>query len=475
MITLAAVDLGNESGRVMRVNYDGKHLSSTEIHRFGTLPVTVHGTLYWDVLRIWQDVQDGLARLPDASGIAVDSFGVDFGLLDARGDLIGNPVHMRDKRTEGMMRWVIERIPREMLFERTGVGFYVINTVYQLAALHCHTPWVLETAQTLLTFPNLINYWMTGEKCSEFTHSTTTQCYNPTTGDWDWETLGTLEIPKHLFPRIVQPGTRIGMYNNVPVYAVASHDTGSAVAAVPFGTKNAAYISSGTWSLMGVELSKPMLSMDAMHANLTNEGGAFGTFRLLKMVMGLWIVQQCRATWSAQGVVSDYETILQHAEILPPLVSLIDPDDASFFAPGDMPARVRAYCERTGQEVPSSVGAILRCVMESLALKYRYTVEQLEAVTGQPIECVHIVGGGVRNALLCQMTADATGRQVLAGPVEATSFGNGLVQLIAMGELRDMAEARQLVRVSAPPRVYDPVDTAAWDEAYGRFKTLVEN
>lgn len=476
MTTLIAVDLGNESGRVMRVTFDGRRISSSEVCRFANQPVSASGTLYWDALRLWHEIQAGLtgALREPADGIGVDSFGVDFGLLDARGHLISNPVHMRDRRTEGVMEQVLQIIPRETLFERSGgIGFYVINTLYQLVAVKRDAPWQLEAARTLLTMPNLMNYWLTGEKLSEFTHSTTTQCYNPLAGDWDHITLDTLGIPSAIFPAVVQPGERIGAYQGVPVYAVASHDTGSAVVAVPAETPHYAYISSGTWSLFGVETRQPLLNRAALDANLTSEGGAFGTFRPLKLVMGLWILQQCRAAWAAQGLDIDYRRLLAEAEAAAPFAALIDPDDSGFFPPGAMPERVRAFCGRTGQPLPETPGQITRCVLESLALKYRLVLEQLITAAEQPVAALHIVGGGARNPLLCQMTADATQRPVLAGPEEATALGNGLVQLIARGELRDLAEARRVLRDSLPPTRYAPGDTAAWEAAYTRFRQLI--
>ncbi len=476
MTNLIAIDLGNESGRVMQVSFDGQHIVAAEVYRFPNHPVTVNGALTWDVLRLWHEVQQGLTqamRLP-LDGIAVDSFGVDFGLLDGRGHLVANPVHMRDSRTEGMLDWVLERIPRQTLFERTGgIGFYIINTLYQLVAIQQQSPWQLDAARTLLTMPNLMNFWLTGERLSEFTHTTTTQCYNPLAGDWDWLTLETLGLPQAIFPPVVHPGREIGRYQQIPVYAVATHDTGSAVVAVPAETPHYAYISSGTWSLMGIETRQPLTSPAALAANLTSEGGAFGTFRPLKMVMGLWLVQQCRALWAGQGINIDYDSLLRQAADSAPFAAFIDPDDASFFSPGDMPARIRAFCQRSGQLSPDGVGAVLRCIFESLALKYRMVLEQIIAVSGQPVEVIHIVGGGSQNPLLCQMTANATGHPVLAGPVEATALGNGLVQLIARGELRDLAQARDVVRASFPPNRYKPQSTSAWDEAYGRFCQFV--
>ncbi len=476
MVTdVIAIDLGNESGRVMNIHFDGEQLDVSEVYRFPNNPVTVAGTLTWDVLRLWHEIQIGLelALKQPVSGIAVDSFGVDFGLLDGRGHLITNPIHMRDSRTDGMMEWVHGRISREILFERTGIGFYSINTLYQLNAIQQTAPWQLEAARTLLTMPNLFNYWLTGEKLSEFTHSTTTQCFDWRAGDWDRETLQALDIPTHMLPPIVYPGAKVGSYRDVSVFAVASHDTGSAVAAIPTETVNYVYISSGTWSLVGLETRRPLTNADALRANITSEGGAFGTYRPLKLVMGLWLMQQCRATWQAAGIDISYENLLSEASHAPAFVSFIDPDDPVFLPPGDMPARVRDFCQRSRQPVPVTIGAIMRCVMESLALKYRYVIEQLITASDHPVEVIHVVGGGSQNPLLCQMTADAVGRPVLAGPVEAAALGNGLVQLIALGEVRDLAEGRSIVRVNHRPTRYEPQDRLGWDAAYQRFQTLI--
>jgi rhamnulokinase len=476
MRSLAALDLGNESGRVMRVQFDDGRLQVEEVYRFANYPVTIRGTLYWDVLRLWHELEHGLVQMltEPLDGIAVDSFGADFGLLDARGQLLGNPVHMRDGRTTGIMEWVLERIPRETLFQRSGgIGFYTINTLYQLVAILRQQPWQLEQATTLLTMPNLMNYWLTGEKLSEFTHSTTTQCYDPLAGSWDYPTLETLGIPTAMFPQVVQPGARIGRYESVPVFTVASHDTGSAVVAVPAETPHYAYISSGTWSLVGIETTQPLLSAAALAANLTSEGGAFGTFRPLKLVMGMWLIQQCRAVWHGQGMDTDYAALFAAAAAAEPFAAWINPDDPRFFPPGDMPARIRTFCQETGQSMPQSPGAMVRCILESLAFTYRMVIEQLVAVSGQPVEVVHIVGGGAQNPLLCQMTANATGRLVVAGPVEATALGNGLVQLIALGELRDLTEARAVVRRSFTPQPYQPQHTSEWNMAYARFSTLL--
>ncbi|MFN7210862.1 MAG: rhamnulokinase [Aggregatilineales bacterium] len=477
MTDVIAIDLGNESGRIFSVRFDGAHVQGTERYRFANVPVSVRGTLYWDILRLWHEIERGLAaaQLETAAAIGVDSFGVDFALLDRRGALLGNPVHMRDRRTEGMIELVTALVPRSELYQRTGIGFYPINTLYQLMAVQQDSPELLEIAHSLLTMPNLIAYWLTGERISEFTHSTTTQCYNPTLGAWDEELLARLGIPTHLLPTVVQPASWLGTYQEVPVFTVASHDTASAVVAVPTETPHFAYLSSGTWSLLGIETRAPILTEAAMAANITNEGGAFGTFRPLKMVMGMWLVQQCRARWQEQGQDVAYETLLSEAQSAQPFAALIDPDDPSFFAPTDMPARIADFCRATDQPAPESQGAILRCIFESLALKYRYALEQIVAATGAQVEALHIVGGGSQNALLCQMTADATGKTVYAGPVEATALGNGLVQLIGLGELADLAQARQVVRASYPPLVYTPAYLQDWEGAYARFRRLIAN
>lgn len=473
--TVLAVDLGAESGRVMAVAYDGATVELEELHRFPNKPVTVRGTLYWDMLRLWGDVQAGLEEgkgLQPAS-IGVDTWGVDFALLDGRGDLLGNPVHYRDARTEGMMDAVFRRVPRTDVFAQTGIQFMPINTLYQMMSLVEGGSPQLALAKTFLTIPDLLNYWLTGARVCEFTNATTTQMFNPHTGDWAAGLLERLRLPTDIFPEIVPPGTRLGEHDGVPVIAPACHDTGSAVAAVPATTDAYAYISSGTWSLVGLEVDEPVMSDAALEANVTNEGGVNGTYRLLKNVMGLWILQQCRKTWATAGEAYDYGHLVDLAKEAPPLRAFVRVDDDVFLRPGDHPAQIRAFCAESGQPVPDAAGPIVRTVLESLALAYRQTLEQVESVAGRRAEVIHIVGGGSQNELLNQMTADATGRPVLAGPVEATVLGNALVQLIALGELADIAEARRLVAATADLHRYDPQDPAAWDAAYERYQKLV--
>lgn len=473
--TVLAVDLGAESGRVMAVHVGGAALRLEELHRFPNTTAEVRGTLHWDFLRLWRDIQEGVARgqaLRPAS-LGVDTWGVDFALLDAQGELLGNPVHYRDRRTEGMMEWVFARASRAEVFAQTGIQFMPINTLYQLASLAARESPQLAAARTLLTAPDLLNYWLTGTAVCEFTNATTTQLYNPRVGGWASDLIGAMGLPAAIFPTLVQPGTRLGSYAGIPVIAPACHDTGSAVAAVPTSTSNYAYISSGTWSLVGLEVPAPIINDAALAANVTNEGGVNGTYRLLKNVMGLWIIQQCRAAWGAQGHNYSYADLVQLATAAPPLRHCFDPNDGRFLPPGDYPALIAAWCAERGQPAPEDHGAIARSVFESLALAYRHVLETLDALAGHTTEVIHVVGGGSQNALLCQMTADATGLPVVAGPTEATVIGNALVQLIALGELGSIAEARALVARSAELQRYEPRNRAGWDEAFARYKSLL--
>jgi rhamnulokinase len=471
-----AVDLGAESGRVIKVRFDGKRFNLEEIHRFPNIPVKVMGTLHWDALRLWYEIKTGIEQASNgASSVGLDTWGVDFALLDRDGRLLANPVHYRDSRTEGMMEWVFERVPRRTVFERTGIQFMTLNTLYQLASLACERSPVLEGAATFLMIPDLFNYWLSGMRCCEFTDATTTQFYNPRTGDWDWETLKALGLPETIFPRIVQPGTRLGEFHGIPVIAPACHDTGSAVVAVPTTTADYAYCSSGTWSLFGLEVDEAVINDAAYEGNVTNEGGANGTFRLLKNVAGMWLAQQCRATWRDQGTDFSYEQLTAEAKSAQPFRSLVDPDDPIFLPPGDMPARIRDFCRRTGQPEPENVGQVMRTVYESLALKYRVTLETLTGITGRVVERLHVIGGGSQNTLLNQMTADALGRPVIAGPAEATALGNAVIQLIALGELSSVAEARQILSTTVGTEHFEPQQPALWEDAYGRYRELLNS
>ncbi|MEN3002114.1 MAG: rhamnulokinase family protein [Armatimonadota bacterium] len=484
MPTLLAVDLGAESGRAVLGRLQGQTLHVQEVHRFPNKPVRVRGTLYWNILALYEEVLTALQRAAQAAeepieSVGIDTWGVDFALLDRHGQLLGNPVHYRDSRTEGMMDAVFQRIPKEVIYQRTGIQFMPINTLYQLYALVVRQDPQLEQARTFLTMPDLLHYWLTGEAVCEFTNATTTQCYDPRADGWAIDLLAQLGIPTHLFPEVRTPGTILGDLagevaqatglSGVKVVLPAAHDTGSAVAAVPFADPHAAYISSGTWSLVGVETREPVITGVGLQYNLTNEGGVGKRFRLLKNVMGLWLLQECRRTWASQGNEWSYEALVAMAEEAPRFRSLIDPDDGRFLPPGDMPARIQAFCQETDQPVPQSPGEIVRCILESLALRYRQVIERLEQVTGWHIPVVHIVGGGVRNRWLCQATADATGRSVLAGPIEATAIGNLLVQAMGLGYLSGLDEVRMLVQSACSPTLYEPQDTDAWQEAYEKF------
>jgi rhamnulokinase len=486
-LTVAAIDLGAESGRVMQAGFDGETLRLDEAHRFPNQPVRVHAggreNLHWDVLRLFHEIKHGLGKAGHAAQLAslgIDTWGVDFALLDARDRLLANPFHYRDARTEGMLDEIFKCVPRESVFERTGIQFLQLNTLVQMMAMSLERDDALESAQTFLTIPDLFNFWLSGRKVCEFSNATTTQMYDTRAGAWARGMLATLGIPTHFFPDVVPPGTVLGdllapvaselNMPRIPIIAPACHDTGSAVAGIPMATKHAAYISSGTWSLVGAEAAAPVINAQALAGNFTNEGGVNATVRLLKNVMGLWLLQESRRTWIAEGRDYSYAELAQMASEARPFVSVIEPDDASFLAPGNMPARIRAWCAAHGQPEPDSVAAITRCIFDSLALKYRLVIERVEAMLGYSLDTVHVVGGGSQNALLCQLTADVTGRPVIAGPVEATAIGNALVQLMALGAIKSLEEGRAIVAKSFAVKPYAPQALAGADEAYARFQ-----
>jgi len=474
MTNVLAVDLGAESGRVMSLQLGDNRLRLDEVHRFQNVPVKVRDTLHWDILRLWHDIQVGIDNgAVNATSVGVDTWAVDFGLLDASGDLLSNPVHYRDQRTAGMTEWVNERVDQQTIFKRTGIQYMSVNTLFQLASIAAKNPALFEQVSCFLTIPDLINYWMTGSCFSEFTNATTTQCFNISQRDWDKQTLETLGVPTRIFPDVLEPGTLVGDYNGLKVIAPACHDTASAVAALPTTHKEVAFLSSGTWSLLGIEVKEPILTDEAYTVNVTNEGGVFGTIRLLKNVMGLWLAQQSRLSWERQGKLYAYEELTQLAIASEPFVSWVDPDDTAFLRPANMPEQIRSYCKRTGQAVPESVGQIMRTIYESLALKYRIVLDQLTSLTQKPVHALHIVGGGSQNDLLNQMTANATGIPVIAGPVEATALGNGIMQLIALGELNDLSGARALIENSFALKTFEPQDEDRWDEMVHQFNNRI--
>lgn len=488
-----AVDLGASGGRVFAGRFDGTRLTLDELHRFEHGGIFAGGTLFWDLLGLWREINVGLriaaARYGRAiRSVGVDTWGVDFALLGRGDTLLGNPVCYRDRRTTGVMERTFDRVPRAEIFRATGLQFMGINTLYQLLALQeQRSPW-LDAAESFLMMPDLFHWLLSGAKAVEATNASTTQMFDPVRRTWAVELLERLGLPTHIFGPVIAPGTRLGRLRadvaeatglvDVDVVAPGTHDTASAVVAVPAAGGPAAmrpdwcYISSGTWSLMGVETAEPVLTDKCLGWNFTNEGGVGGTVRLLKNITGLWLVQECRRVWSAAGDQQTWETLAAAAAQARPLQSLIDPDAAEFQVPGDMPAAIRAFCRSTGQPEPVDHGAVIRCCLESLALRYRYVHGALEDLTGGPINTIHIVGGGTQNKFLSQAAADASGRRVVAGPVEATVLGNVIVQAITAGTIGSIAEGRDVVRRSFPVDEFQPRNTADWDAALTRFEAL---
>ncbi|WP_043844377.1 rhamnulokinase [Amycolatopsis taiwanensis] len=450
MTTFAAVDLGASSGRVMVGELSAglsRGVALTEVHRFDNRPVRTDGTLCWDILALYQGVLDGLRKAGPVDAIGIDTWGVDYGLLGADGALLSNPVHYRDARTEPVIDEVFAKIPPEKLYAETGIQFLPINTVFQLAA-----DTRARRAERLLMMPDLISYWLTGVAGTELTNASTTALLDPRTGRWSAEVARRVGIDLDLFPPLRKPGEEAGTHAGVPVYAVGSHDTASAVVGVPATTENFAYISSGTWSLVGLELPEPVLSEASREANFTNEVGVDGTIRFLRNVMGLWLLQECQRAWE----IPDTRRLLDEAAALPRR-AIIDAGDPRFLPPGDMPARIAAACAETGQPVPGTPGEFTRCVLDSLADAYRRTIDDAARLSGRRVDEIHVVGGGARNELLCRLTADACGLPVIAGPVEATALGNVLVQARAhgalsggLGSLRDLLAHTQRLTVYRP-------------------------
>jgi len=482
-----AFDLGAESGRAILGWLEGKRLRLQDVHRFPTSSVRLGDHLFWDVLRLWSEVKHGLGLAASLAGdslrsLGIDTWGVDFGLLAADDTLIGNPYHYRDQRTAGMLERAFALLPKAEIYAQTGIQLMQINSLYQLLAMAQAGHPALSIARTFLNMPDLFDFFLTGRRASEFTIATTTQCYNPREGTWAWDVLEALGIPTHLFGEIVQPGTILGSLrpsladelglSRLAVVASAGHDTASAVAAAPADASDSVYLSSGTWSLMGVELDKPLISPESLAANMTNEGGVAGKTRFLKNIAGLWLVQECRRKWAQAGKIDDYDELVRMAAASPAFVSFVDPGDPRFLSPEDMPAAIQSYCRETGQSLPSGKGALVRCALESLALEYRRVLATIEGLTAKTYPVIHIIGGGSQNRLLNQLTADAAGRTVVAGPVEATAIGNLLVQAIGMGEIGSLAEARAIVRDSFQVETYEPKDVAAWDEACERYEKL---
>lgn len=479
-----AIDLGAESGRVMLGRLQGGILTLDEVCRFPNLPIRQQGSLRWDIDRLWTEIRRGLDRASTSpiESVGVDTWGCDYALLDADGQLLEHPYHYRDRRTDGVMEAVWQRVCRERIYSITGIQFLVFNTLYQLYAACQSTPEVIAAARSFGTIPDLLNYWLTGELRAEFTMATTTQFVNAKTRTWATGLLDDLDIPTRLLPPLVEPGAVLGTIKRdvcaalagTPVVAPASHDTGSAVASVLGGEKTA-FISSGTWSLLGTELPAPVITPKAREFNFTNEGGVCGTTRLLRNIGGLWLLQACRRSWADAGQDFGYDTLLAAAGNEPhAFQSLFDPDYRGFFQPPDMVTAISEYCRQTDQRVPDGPPAFARGILESLALKYRLVLESLEDVTGRRFEDIRIVGGGSRNRLLNQFTADATGRTVIAGPVEATALGNIAMQMLATGAVSSLVDARRIIANSFPTERFEPGNVERWNAHYSRFQEFIE-
>ena len=485
-----AVDLGASGGRVLAGIFDGSSFELYEVHRFSNGPFGLGSHLYWNVLELWRNIQDGLRKAAAQFGesiqsVGVDTWGVDFALLGKNDELLGNPYNYRDPQNQGMIEKASEVVSRVDIFAETGLQFMDFNSLFQLYAMKLADSSLLDSAQSFLMMPDLFHFLLTGEKANEFTDASTTQFLNPATRDWSRSLLDRLGIPNHFLQSIAEPGTRLGKVvnpiaestglKNVEVILPGTHDTASAVMAVPAegepsNQPNWAYISSGTWSLMGAEVAAPVVTDRCREFNFTNEGGVGGTIRLLKNITGLWLVQECRRIWLESGKEYSWSQLADMAKAASPLQSTIDPDDPSFTAPSNMPDAIRQFCRNTNQPVPESEGEVIRCALESLALKCRKVLEMLESLTGSAFETIHIVGGGTQNQLLCQMTADACNRRVVAGPVEATAIGNAMMQAIADGAIASVQEARQVIRSSFDVVQYEPSASDAWETAFQRLK-----
>ena len=486
-----AIDLGAESGRVIAGRFDGQKLELEPLHRFPNRPARVESTLYWDVLGLWNSISDGLSQastLGEIAGIGADTWGVDFALLDERGAMLSNPVHYRDTRNDGWIERAAQVVPKAEIYNRTGLQFLPFNTLYQLLALKEGNPGELERARTLLFMPDLLHFWLCGERKSEYSIASTSQLLDANSRWWDEGLLRRFDLPSNILAPLVSPGsqlgtlrpdvaTRLGLSSQTPVIAPGGHDTASAVAAVPFegSASDAAYLSSGTWSLMGLELPQPLINEQTFELGFTNEGGAFGTIRFLKNIAGLWLVQECRRDWQKRGREFSYAQLTQMASGAGDDGPFVEPDEARFASPDEMPQKIADFCRETKQRAPQTEGEFVRCCLDSLALKYRWTFEKLELLRGQPLEALYVVGGGVQNELLSQLAADCIGKPLVAGPVEATAAGNILLQAVARGEISSSTQLRQVVRNSFESKRFEPRagEKARWDEKFVRFEKLM--
>ena len=487
---ILAFDLGAESGRLVAGYIENDTLKIEEIYRFPDKYVYVSNHLFWDILSIFSSMKQGLLKFKSLykktiASMGIDTWGVDFGFINKYGNLIENPYHYRDRRTDGIMDEVFEIIPKREIFFKTGIQFMQINTIYQLYSVMKNNKPLIDIIDKMLLIPNLLTYFFTGKKSAEFTISSTTQFYDYQNKDWHWDIINTLGFPRHIFPEIRPSGSSEGNISpfitkelEISPFSVivpGTHDTASAVASVPAGDKNWAYLSSGTWSLMGVEVDTPIINEKTYRYNFTNEGGVLGNIRLLKNIMGLWLMQGVKRSTAKKGEEKSYEELTILAENTTPFSGIIDPDDPIFFNPPDMVEAVKEYLKKTGQKIPKDIGTITRIILESLALKYRYVFELLEDIIGKELEVLHIVGGGTKNKLLSHFTADALGKEVIAGPIEATTIGNILVQAISLGKIKNLKEGREMVEKSFPlEKFYPGKNRDIWDEKFLQFKKITK-
>ena len=487
MKKVLAFDFGASSGRAIIGSFDGEKITLKEVHRFTNDPVDLGGTLYWDVLRLFYEIKQGIVKAKIAGGfdsIGIDTWGVDFGLIDKNGRLLENPVHYRDKRTSGLVEESFKSVPRQKMYDITGIQFMELNTLFQLISLKKQRPEMLERADKMLFMPDLFAYFLTGKMCSEYSIASTSQLIDINTRSWSKELLNAFGIKESLFAPLTEPGTQLGNLSkeiceecgveSVPVISVCGHDTQSAITAVPCESGDFAFLSSGTWSLFGTELQKPIVNETSLKINITNEGGFGGTTGFLKNIIGLWLIQESRRQWQREGKDYSYADLEKLALSEEPFKCFIDPDAPEFVPQGNIPERVREFCRKTGQYVPESVGEIMRCIYESLAMKYRMTFEKLCECTGKDYPVIHVIGGGTKDGLLCRMTASSCGKTVKAGPIEATVMGNVAVQLMSDGTIGSISEARKAVAASESLKTYEPENTDEWIKAYESFVKIAK-
>lgn len=481
-----AFDFGASSGRAIIGCFDGDKITLEEVHRFSNDPVSVGGTVYWDVLRLFYEIKQGIVKAKIAGGfdsIGIDTWGVDFGLIDSEGKLMENPVHYRDTRTAGLVEESFKTMPKEKLYGITGIQFMELNTLFQLISLKKYRPWMLDRADKMLFMPDLFAYMLTGKMCAEYSIASTSQLIDLETKSWSKEILDAFGIKKSLFAPLVKPGTVLGELSKeiceecgvdpVSVISVCGHDTQSAITSVPCEDGNFAFLSSGTWSLFGTELDKPIVNETSMNINITNEGGFDDSTGFLKNIIGLWLIQESRRQWKREGEEYSYADLEKLALAAEPFKCFIDPDAPEFVPHGNIPERVREFCRRTGQYVPETVGEVMRCIYESLAMKYRLTFEKLRECTKRDYPVIHVIGGGTKDGLLCQMTANSCDRTVKAGPIEATVMGNVAVQLMSDGSVENIGQARKIIAESSELKIFEPKDTGDWAKAYEDFLKIV--